>query len=522
MKTVNFEPVHEKLEVQTGTNLLDTLLAKKFNVLMACGGKGLCATCHVQVRQGMDKLSNRTEREKMTLSFISGTNDCSRLACQARVLGEGVVLELPQGMYIERAEDLLSLLGTRAPTDILHPLQGTVLIAKGKIITRSQIQALKHLNAEMERVKAGGAPAAPPPMPRNPPAVNRPNAPSRPPAPAPAPAPAAKHPSQRFAIGATLGKCLLMEKIGQGATGTVYRALHTTLNIPVAIKALHFEDAGDDRRNVQKFADEARLLAQLNHPNIVRVWDFEADPYAPYLVLEHVEGLSLEELIRQSGRLCLDRAVPVVRQTAEALAAAWKLGVVHRDVKPANILVARDGAAKLADLGLAVAVGGKDKAAADGLAGTVAYMAPEQAGGAAAVDCRSDMYALGATFYHAVTGQLPFSGKTRVEVLFKHASMDAPPPHLLVPEVDPAASAVIARMMAKKREDRYADYRELIAALAGLEAASRRAESAPAVGHSTDSPSATLSPSAADRPAASRRTFLSILGWRKAETKSEE
>jgi len=153
MKTVSFEPISEQVNVLTGTNLLQTLLAKQFNVLMACGGKGLCATCHVHVREGMDKLSDRTERERMTLSFISGTDVLSRLACQCRVLGDGVVVELPKGMYIERAEDLLSLLGTRAPTDILHPLKGTVLIAKGKIITRTQIEALKSLNAEMIGVR---------------------------------------------------------------------------------------------------------------------------------------------------------------------------------------------------------------------------------------------------------------------------------------------------------------------------------------------------------------------------------
>ncbi|MBL8799597.1 MAG: 2Fe-2S iron-sulfur cluster binding domain-containing protein, partial [Planctomycetia bacterium] len=296
MKTVNFEPIREQVNVLTGTNLLQTLLAKQFNVLMACGGKGLCATCHVHVNEGMDKLSDRTERERMTLSFISGTDARSRLACQCRVLGDGVVVELPQGMYIERAEDLLSLLGTRAPTDILHPLKGTVLIAKGKIITRTQIEALKSLNTEMTSVRgrpleeSGRKPLATVPPPAAP--ASRPPAPE--PEAAPPPPVASAHPSKKFSLGATLGKCVLLEKIGQGSTGIVYRGLHKTLNIPVAVKVLHFDDSENDRQLYDKFQTEARLLAQLNHPNIVRVWDFEDDAHAPYLVLEHVEGLSLD------------------------------------------------------------------------------------------------------------------------------------------------------------------------------------------------------------------------------------
>jgi len=253
------------------------------------------------------------------------------------------------------------------------------------------------------------------------PALPRPSA--RQPEAAPPPAAVSVHPSKKFSLGATLGKCVLLEKIGQGSTGTVYRALHKTLNIPVAVKVLHFDDSDNDRQLYDRFQTEARLLAQLNHPNIVRVWDFEDDAHAPYLVLEHVEGLSLEELIRQSGRLLLDRALPLMRQVTQSLAAAWKLGIVHRDVKPANILVARDGTAKLADLGLALLV--ENRAATDltvgnSLAGTVAYMPPEQASGRQ-VDHRSDIYALGATFYHVVTGRFPFEGRSRLELLLKHA-----------------------------------------------------------------------------------------------------
>jgi serine/threonine protein kinase len=180
--------------------------------------------------------------------------------------------------------------------------------------------------------------------------------------------------------------------------------------------------------------------------------------------MEHVEGLSLAELIEQSGRLLPDRAASVMVQVTDALAAAWKVGVVHRDVKPGNILLARDGTAKLADLGLALIVADEradDSGSSEAPEGTVAYMSPEQARASSRVDFRADVYSLGATFYHAVTGRLPFSGRTRMEVLLKHAKEDPPPPHQLVPELSPSLSQVILRMLAKRPEDRHPTYADL-------------------------------------------------------------
>jgi ferredoxin len=153
MKTVTFEPINERQAVATGTDILQALLAKDLKVLMACGGKGLCATCHVHIKKGADKLTPLNQREQRTLSFITGADPTSRLACQCRVLGEGVVVELPEGMYIERAEDLMSMLGQRAASNILHPINGSVLIAKGKIITRTRLEELKRLNVEVDALK---------------------------------------------------------------------------------------------------------------------------------------------------------------------------------------------------------------------------------------------------------------------------------------------------------------------------------------------------------------------------------
>jgi ferredoxin len=153
MKTLKFEPINETVQVRTRSDLLQALLATDLKVLMACGGKGICATCHVHVTGGADKLTPHTEREQRTLARITGVDARSRLACQARVLGEGVIVELPEGMYVERAEDLMTLLGKRAETNILHPINGSILIAEGKIITRSRLEELKSLHVEVEQLR---------------------------------------------------------------------------------------------------------------------------------------------------------------------------------------------------------------------------------------------------------------------------------------------------------------------------------------------------------------------------------
>lgn len=153
MKRLVFEPIHESLQVPTRSNILDALLSKELNVLTACGGKGMCATCHVHVEKGETQLTPRTEREQRTLGFVTGCDTSSRLACQARILGEGVVVRLPEGMFIEAAEDLLSFLGKRAKANILHPIDGSVLIERGKIITRSRIRELESLRGQVQQLK---------------------------------------------------------------------------------------------------------------------------------------------------------------------------------------------------------------------------------------------------------------------------------------------------------------------------------------------------------------------------------
>ncbi len=275
-------------------------------------------------------------------------------------------------------------------------------------------------------------------------------------------------------IGTVLGKCLLTEQLGQGSTGLVFRGLHQTLKIPVAVKVLRPTQSQSDRQIYHNLKREAQLLAQLNHPHIVRIWDFEDDPDLPYLVLEYVEGLNLEQLIRQCGRLRLDRAVQIISQVASGLGAAWKIGVIHRDVKPGNILLDKEGHARLADLGQALMT--RERLADEvGLttttgviAGTPAYMAPEQFLGSTPGDYRSDIYALGASLYHMVTGRVPFQARSYQELLCKHAREQPVSAHELVPELGMAVSDLLRVLMAKDPNDRYQSYTEVAAALANL------------------------------------------------------
>lgn len=143
MKVIQIKPLNDKVTVKTETNILDTLLVSNCEVAMACGGQGICATCHVFVKEGSESLTPMTNREKRTLSLMTGCQPHSRLACQARIIGDGVVVELPEGMYLRATGDLTSLVGRRAEQPILHPKDGRVLIPKGKIITRSRILELE-------------------------------------------------------------------------------------------------------------------------------------------------------------------------------------------------------------------------------------------------------------------------------------------------------------------------------------------------------------------------------------------
>lgn len=147
-KIVRLEPIAQETAVQTNNNLLSALLANDLSVLKECGGRGMCATCHVYIKDGMESLSPINRREQRTLEVITTCKPNSRLACQARVMGQGVVVELPAGMYVSAVEDVEALIGRRAQQDILHPLNGKILVEAGKLITRSMIMQLKDVQGQ--------------------------------------------------------------------------------------------------------------------------------------------------------------------------------------------------------------------------------------------------------------------------------------------------------------------------------------------------------------------------------------
>jgi predicted Ser/Thr protein kinase len=269
-------------------------------------------------------------------------------------------------------------------------------------------------------------------------------------------------------VGDLLGKCLLTAPLGKGGHGAVFTALHQTLNIPVAVKVLFADGRRADESIRRQLRHEAQVLARLNHPNVTRILDFD-DGEIPYVVMEYVEGPSLADLIAQTGGLRVERAIEIFRHCVRGLQAAWAHGIVHRDIKPGNILLTKNGEAKLADLGLALTNSNtvaKPVSANTEPVGTCAYMAPEQARTADEVDFRADIYSLGATFYHTVTGRLPFQARSPRELLMKHLTEQVVPPHILDPlQVDIGTSNLIVRMMAKQPHDRFDSYEELLTAM---------------------------------------------------------
>ena len=153
-KIVKLDPINKETSIKTNDNLLSGLLSNELNVLRECGGRGMCSTCHVFVKEGMESLSPLNRREQRTLETITSCNMLSRLACQARVIGEGVVIELPSGMYVSDLDDIEALIGRRAEQDILHPLDGKILVEQGKLITRSMINQLKDTQVKVNEYLA--------------------------------------------------------------------------------------------------------------------------------------------------------------------------------------------------------------------------------------------------------------------------------------------------------------------------------------------------------------------------------
>jgi tRNA A-37 threonylcarbamoyl transferase component Bud32 len=289
-----------------------------------------------------------------------------------------------------------------------------------------------------------------------------------------APAPAPATPPDPL-IGRRLGHCRIIDKIGEGGMGTVYRGRHEVLEKDVAIKVL----APAVRRDpdlVQRMLREARLAARIDHPGIVSVQDAGTEGGIPYLVMPYIRGKNLDDILKDRKRLKPSEAISAVKKAARAFAAAHKVGIIHRDVKPANLIVTTDGLVKVTDFGLALALTAGDPrlTKADSVVGTPQFMAPEQVSGES-LDVRTDVYSLGATLYNLVAGEAPYAGGTPLSVAIKHADPEARPRPLreLVPDLPDDIVALVERMMAKKPEDRFQDMESVIRAIESIQGVTR-------------------------------------------------
>jgi len=265
------------------------------------------------------------------------------------------------------------------------------------------------------------------------------------------------------------GRYRLDAQIGRGGMSTVYRAFDTVLERPVAIKLMHREIAADSDQ-LERFRREARSVARLNHPHIVTVIDAGEEPAAdgeggtPYIVLEYVEGETLKQLIRREGPLEITQAIAYAIEIARALGAAHEQLIVHRDVKPQNVLIGEEGGAKITDFGIARTLTEEGLTVAGRVLGTTDYVSPEQALGQP-VTGQSDLYSLGVVLYEMLTGEVPFTGETPVAVAMRHVREQVPDVQRLRPEVSAATASVVDRAVAKDLDWRYRDAAQMIADL---------------------------------------------------------
>jgi serine/threonine-protein kinase len=279
-------------------------------------------------------------------------------------------------------------------------------------------------------------------------------------------------------IGTVLsGRYKLEAKLGSGGMSTVYLARDTTLDRPVAVKVLH-RAMSEQEDQLQRFRQEARAVAKLSHPNVVAVIDAGEDGGHPYIVFEYVEGETLKQRINRVGALDAQEALTHAIEVARGLTVAHARNMVHRDIKPQNVLIDSEGRAKLTDFGISRQLEQDGMTATGRVLGTTDYVSPEQAMGQA-VDQRSDVYSLGVVLYEMLIGQVPFHADSQVGVAMKHVNEDLPDVQQRRPELSAAAAMVVERATAKDPAQRYQEVGELIADLAtALEVEAARAGAA--------------------------------------------
>ncbi|HZC12525.1 MAG TPA: protein kinase, partial [Thermoleophilaceae bacterium] len=263
------------------------------------------------------------------------------------------------------------------------------------------------------------------------------------------------------------GRYRILRKLGSGGMANVYLAEDEELGRRVAIKILNERYASDDSFN-ERFRREAKSAAALSHPNIVSIYDRGEGDGRPYIAMEVVEGRSLKELILQRGPLPIAEAVEYAKQILHAVRFAHRNGIIHRDIKPHNILLGAEDRLKVTDFGIARA-GASQMTEVGSIMGTAQYLSPEQARGAP-VTAASDLYSVGIVLYEMLTGKTPFNGDTPIEIAMKHLNEAPRPPSELRPEVPPELDQIVLRALAKDPHERYQTAEEFSADLDRLEA----------------------------------------------------
>ncbi|HID63482.1 MAG TPA: serine/threonine protein kinase, partial [Anaerolineae bacterium] len=283
-------------------------------------------------------------------------------------------------------------------------------------------------------------------------------------------------------VGRMLGQYELMELIGKGGMARVYKSIQPALERYVAVKLLHPSVAADEEF-LTRFQREAKAAASLRHPHIVQIFDFGHQAELYYMVMELIDGPTLRDELQRLK--ALDETLPfsevqrIIGEVSEALDYAHDRGIIHRDVKPANILLTPERQAVLSDFGLAFMIEGP-RQTITGFVGTPEYMSPEQGQGLA-VDGRTDVYSLGVVLYEMLTGQVPFTSKTPMAIVMKHISEPLPSPRSVNPGIPEGVEQVLLKAMSKDPQDRYGRAGELSRALVGAFEAAAVVEAPPAI-----------------------------------------
>ena len=278
---------------------------------------------------------------------------------------------------------------------------------------------------------------------------------------------------QKFRSGPrSLSNYYLLEQVGEGGMGSVYKASDRKNEREVALKVLHPKWARE-KTFLERFKREAGMGLRLNHPNIIKTYDVGEDRGYHFIALELIGGGDAELILSERHHLSEKELIPMMRDVALALAHASEHGAVHRDIKPGNLLFDKENRVKLSDFGLVKCAkdfedqtwgihrGAGRLTQMGQTVGTAEYIAPEQAQGADDLDIRADIYSLGATFYHLATGQAPFTGESAVDIMTKHVHEELVPPDFVNCDLSPGCSAIIVKMMAKNRSNRYGSPLEL-------------------------------------------------------------